>query len=438
MRASVVIEVESDRAPGASMTDSQIVDSQDIAAAPHASGRPVTGGGKSLPSVPYETFGIHRPALSYFSIFDGFREQAPAYRLDITPENRGWMLTRFEEIREAFQRPKTFSSSAVIPSAPEPTYKLIPEMIDPPEHTAWRKALGAIFGPKAVEQFDPWVRERAVSLVEGLADRGACEFVVEFAQQFPNSVFLDILGLPQAELPFFVSSVDKIMHGNHSDPADAQRSADTMLEVSQYFSELVAQRRKSPKDDLISTAIGFELDGKSPTDADLLSLLVFLFIAGLDTVAIQLSYSFLHLATHPADQQRVVADPTSIPGYVEDLLRVYSFVSPARKVMHDIDFNGCPIKAGEMVYLPLSAANRDAREFPSPQTVDADRINNRHIAFGAGPHRCLGSHLARRELRIALEEWHRRIPSYAVDEGAVLMESGQQIGLINLPLHWTA
>jgi cytochrome P450 len=389
-------------------------------------------------TIPYETFGVHRPALSYFSIFDGFREQAPAFRLDISPENQGWMLTRLATVREAFQRPDTFSSTAVIPSAPDPQYKLIPEMIDPPEHTAWRRALGNIFGPKAVERLDPWVRERAVSLVADLVDRGSCDLVADFAQQFPNSVFLDILGLPQGELPFFVSAVDKIMHGNHADPVAARLSADTMAEVSAYFSQLVAERRRAPKDDLISTAIGFEIDGAPPSDADLLSLLVFLFMAGLDTVAIQLSYSFLHLATYADDRERVAAEPSSIPGFVEDLLRVYSFVAPSRKVTHDVELSGCPMKAGQMVYLPLPAANRDPREFPSPDKVDADRPHNRHLAFGAGPHRCLGSHLARRELRIALEEWHRRIPSYAIDDGAVLTESGQQIGLIRLPVHWPA
>lgn len=408
--------------------------------------RPSDGSGQQAGSsrppdfetVPYATFGIHRPALSYLSIFDEFRERAPAFRLDIAPGNEGWMLTRLATIRDAFQQPETFSSTAVIPSAPDPQYKLIPEMVDAPEHTAWRRVLGAIFGPKAVERLDPWVRARAASLVDDLVDAGSCDFVADFAQKFPNSVFLDILGLPQAELPFFVSSVDKIMHGNHADPDDAKRSADTMAEVAGYFSQLVAERRRAPKDDLISTAIGFEFDGVPVSDADLLSLLVFLFMAGLDTVAIQLSYSFLHLASDAGDQARVVADPSSIPGYIEDLLRVYSFITPARKVTRDAELGGCPMRAGQMVYLPLPAANRDPREFPLPDHVDADRPHNRHIAFGAGPHRCLGSHLARRELRIAVEEWHRRIPSYAIDQGAELTESGQQIGLISLPLHWPA
>lgn len=404
-----------------------------------APGCPVSHGQPEFATVAYGEFGVRRPALKYFSMFDGLRDEAPAFRLDIAPEqDQGWMLARLDTIREVFQHPQTFSSSAVIPSAPEPAYRLIPEMVDPPEHGSWRRVLGAAFGPKAIEEFDPWVRHRAASLVDNLADTGGCDFVTDFAQQFPNSVFLDILGLPQAELPFFVSAVDKIMHGNHADPADARRSADTMREISEYFKQLLAERRRAPQDDLISKALRFKLDGEPVTDDDLLSLLVFLFMAGLDTVAIQLSYSFLHLATHPADRQRVAADPASIPGFVEDLLRVYSFVSPARKVTHDIDFNGCPMKAGQMVYLPLAAANRDPRHFPDPQLVDADRRNNRHIAFGAGPHRCLGSHLARRELKIALEEWHRRIPSYTVDEGVELRESGQQIGLINLPLHWPA
>jgi cytochrome P450 len=134
----------------------------------------------------------------------------------------------------------------------------------------------------------------------------------------------------------------------------------------------------------------------------------------------------------------LVAEPSLFPTAMEEFLRYYSFVTPGRKVVHDTEVNGCPVKAGQMVYLPLVSANRDGSEFPDADKVVIDREVNRHIAFGAGPHRCLGSHLARQELRIGLMGWHARIPEYRLAEGAVIREHGGQIGLDNLPIEWDA
>jgi cytochrome P450 len=149
-----------------------------------------------------------------------------------------------------------------------------------------------------------------------------------------------------------------------------------------------------------------------------------------------LSYSFLHLATHPADLARLSQDPALIAPAIEEFLRYYAFVTPGRKVTQDAEIAGCPVKAGDMMFLPLAAANRDPDEFEDADKVIIDRQVNRHIAFGAGPHRCLGSHLARLELNIALQEWHQRIPHYRLDASTPITEHGGQIGLNNLPLAW--
>lgn len=388
-------------------------------------------------ALPYSLFGERRPALTYFSMFDNFREDAPAYRLDAGPQAPAWMLTRMDTIREAFQHPELFSNKAVIPSVPEPAHRLLPHMVDPPEHTEWRRVMAPLFSPKAVAALEPWIRNRAQQIIEDLVARKSCDFVTDFAAQFPNSVFMDILGLPQSEVATFMAWENAILHGNHADPEDTERSFVAMKEVNSYFADLVTARRREPQDDLTTVATGFQIEGRPATDEELVSILTFLFIAGLDTVSIQLSYSFLHTATHPEDRARIVSDPESVEGYVEDFLRVYSFVTPARKVVKDVDFHGCPFKAGDMVYLPIASATRDPREFPDrPTEVDADRGSNRHIAFGAGPHRCLGSHLARLELKVAMQEWHRRIPDYQLAEGEDVIEHGQQIGLVNLPLRW--
>jgi cytochrome P450 len=162
-----------------------------------------------------------------------------------------------------------------------------------------------------------------------------------------------------------------------------------------------------------------------------------MFQAGLDTVTAQLTYAMYHLATHPDDQARIVADPSLIRSANEEFLRFYSIVAPSRKAMQDTEVAGCPVKKGEMVLLPLSAANRDPAEFPRADEVLLDREPNRHLAFGAGPHRCLGSHLARLELEVAMQLWHERIPEYRIDSDIPMDEhAGGLVGLNNLPLRW--
>jgi cytochrome P450 len=160
-----------------------------------------------------------------------------------------------------------------------------------------------------------------------------------------------------------------------------------------------------------------------------------MFMAGLDTVTTQLSYSFLHLATHRGDRERIVNEPAIIPMASEEMLRAYAFVAPGRTATQDMEFHGVAFKKGEMVWLPLCGATRDPAAFPNADTVDFDRAENNHIAFGLGPHRCLGSHLARRELRIALEEWHARIPVYSLDESVHIPEHGGMFGLDALSLN---
>jgi len=168
-----------------------------------------------------------------------------------------------------------------------------------------------------------------------------------------------------------------------------------------------------------------------------LSCLLLLFMAGLDTVTSQLSYSFLHLATHEADRARLAADPGLVPHAVEELMRAYPIVQTARRATRDIEFHGCPVKAGDMVAFPLGMAGRDAKEYPGAKQVDLDREVTRHISFGAGPHRCLGSHLARQELAVALHEWHKLIPDYRVaDPARVVEHSGGVYSLEALPLAW--
>jgi len=227
----------------------------------------------------------------------------------------------------------------------------------------------------------------------------------------------------------------------HQTGADEETMAvrlEGMGQVVAYFQTLIEERRANPDpnaQDIVTAALNWTLDGEPINDGDLLNCLLLLFMAGLDTVANQLSYSMLHLATHAEDRARIVADPELIPRAVEEILRVYPIVQTARKATKDFEFHGCPVKAGDMASFPLAAAGRDENMFPDARTVDLDRGVTRHISFGAGPHRCLGSHLARQELAVLLEEWHKRIPEYRV-VGEPKEHAGQVFGLDSLVLSW--
>ena len=381
---------------------------------------------------------VNRPSAEggwHFDNFDRKREEAPVHQ-GLANNHDFFLITRMDDIRSSFQNAKVFSNRSVVPSEPDPPYLWIPEMLDGQIHTTWRQLLGPLFSPAAIAALEPNVRKRFAEILDTVADRGECDFVQDVALLFPNTIFMDIMGLPRADAELFQQWETTILHGGYGDPDTLNRQFEAMMAVTGYFTELIAERRKTPSSDLLSTALSWKIDGKAIPDEDMLGFCLLMFMAGLDTVAAQLSYSFWHLARHDADRRRIATEPALIPTAIEEFLRYYSFVTPGRKVTEDIEVAGCPIKAGQMVYMPLVSANRDPREFDDADKVIIDRDVNRHIAFGAGPHRCLGSHLARQELRVAFEMWHERIPEYRLEPGSTVVEHGGQIGLDHLRLVW--
>ena len=392
-----------------------------------------TVAGEECPFVRYEDVNVTKAdALWHFDNFDRLREEARVHFGDAAG-NEFWLLSGISDIRSALQQPEMFSSTAVSPSDPNPPYMWIPEMLDPPLHTKWRQLLGPTFAPGAIAKLEPRVKRRFAEILDEIATRGECDYVADVALRFPNTIFMEIMGLPVSDAALFQEWETDILH---TGDVGNEKSLRAMGDVVTYFTSLVAERRRDPRDDLVSISLGYQIDGKPVSDEDLLSMCLLLFMAGLDTVAMQLSYSMMHLATHEDDRRRLVEDPSLFPTAIEEFLRYYAFVTPGRKIMKDAEFHGCPMKAGQMTYLPLVSANRDSSEFPDAGKVLIDRAPNRHIAFGAGPHRCLGSHLARQELRIGLTDWHARIPDYRLVEGTKILEHGGQIGLDNLPIEW--
>ena len=378
------------------------------------------------------------PALSHHRVLDGYQDEARPVLRNTEAGVEYWMFTDNSVILDGLQHPELWSSSVIVPTDPEPPYKWIPVMIDPPEHAKWRKVLAEYFSPGRVKGMHDAQRKLAAELVDTLVDDGGCDFVVQVSRIFPTTIFLTIMGLPVEELDQFMAWEDKILHQNGvGEEVNAARMAG-MMDVMGYFAALIQQRRDSPNpdaDDIVSKAIDWSIDGEPISDGDLLNCLLLLFMAGLDTVSNQLSYGLLHLATHPADRARIVADPGLIPKAVEEILRVYPIVQTARKATQDFDFHGCPVKAGDMAAFPLAFAGRDEEAYPDAREVDLDRSVTRHLSFGAGPHRCLGSHLARQEMVVVLEEWHKRIPDYEVSEQPI-EHGGQVYGVDSLKLTW--
>ena len=386
----------------------------------------------------YQIAGPSQPANTQFALMDAWRAQSrPAVWSQEDPGY--WVFTDHEVILDGLQRPELWSSKAMVPTEPKPPYNWIPIMLDPPDHTAWRQLLGAYFSPGRVKKMKDDQRQFAIDLIEGFRGRGEVELMTEFARVFPTTIFLQIMGMPTEKLDEFMEWEDMILHqSNESDP-DMSIRMTGMMAVTGYFGEQIAERRANPDpdaQDIITDALTWQIEGKPVEDADVLNCLLLLFMAGLDTVAAQLSYTFHHLATHPADRQRLVDDPSLIPHALEELLRAYPIVQTGRVATEDADFHGCPVKAGDTAAFSLAMAGRDDKAFPDATTVDFDREDVRHISFGAGPHRCLGSHLARQELIVVLEEWHKRIPAYEL-VGESTEHTGGVYGINELPLRWT-
>jgi len=378
-----------------------------------------------------------QPVLGHARKLDSLRETyQPFFRSSF--RDGFWVFTDSDAIRDGLQHPDLFSSRSVDLYDPDPQYLWIPEMLDPPEHTRWRQLLAPLFSPGAVARMEDGVRRTCVEMVESFAGRGGCDFHADFAYRYPTTVFMDLMGLDRDGLEQFLLWEDAILHTPINEDPDQAKQYQAMVDVQAYFAELLEARRRDPREDLATAALGWRIDGEPIPEDELLAFCLLMFMAGLDTVAIQLSYSWWHLATHDQDRARIVAEPEVIPTAVEELLRVYSFVPTQRKATQDVTFHGCPITAGQMVQFPIPAACRDPKSFPDAATVVLDRTPNNHIAFGLGPHRCLGSHLARRELRIAMEEWHTRIPDYRLDPEVEVLEHGGMFGIDSLALLWDA
>jgi cytochrome P450 len=315
---------------------------------------------------------------------------------------------------------------------------MIPSELDPPDHTKYRTILNPIFAPSRIAELEPMIREVCRGLISDISTRSRCDVVDEFALRFPTTVFMGMLGVPVDELDTFIRWVHRSQHTSQAEDPDGRIRDSADRAIHDFLWSIAEERRREPRDDIVSQLLATTIDGRPLDRKELLGILYLLFLAGLDTVASMIGWTFVHLAKNPDDRRRICADVALVPGMVEELLRYYSIVVMSRHTTADATVQGCPMHRGDRVIVPLATANRDGAAFPDAGTFDLERSPNRHIAFGAGPHRCLGSHLARLELRVFLEEWHERIPDYSIPDDADL---GLRVGLFvtalrSVPLEW--
>ena len=375
-------------------------------------------------------------------IFRVMRE-VPVMPIDLTA-GRGVLLSRKEEIDQALRHPEIFSSNmdAVDLKNKRP---MIPLQIDPPEHKKFRKLLDPLFAPRKMALLDDEVSALVNDLIDGFIGRGEVDFAKQFSIPFPSQVFLTLLGLPLDELDRFLTMKDGIIRPDHvtgklygsREASDYQQKvADSVYD---YFNEVLDEREGERRDDLLSLFLDAEVEGDRLTREDILDICFLFLIAGLDTVTATLDCMFAFLAQHPEQRRQLVEDPGLIPNAIEELLRWETPVmGVARVAVEETELAGCPIHKGDQIMIMIGSANTDEAEFPDADVVRFDREVNRHIAFGGGIHRCLGSNLARLELRVALREWHKRIPDYEIEPGHTLVYTSGIRSIEEFPLRFTA
>jgi cytochrome P450 len=350
-------------------------------------------------------------------------------------------LTDVGTVETAFRQPTVFSSKKAFDVLASPL-PLVPIAFDPPEQTRYRRILQPFFSPRAIRPLEGDLRRQLVEIIEPLAARGECDFVAEVADIFPVQAFLTLFGFPldmRDQLIEWKDAVLGLTDASGNTPLDAAAAEAAMGKAGElfvYLADLVAKRRGVTGDDVLSQLLC--LTGEEAlTDEEAIGLCFLFVLAGLDTVTGSLGFGMERLARNPVQRREIVDDPSLIPAAVEELVRLdppAPFVP--RVTAEETVLDGRTLPAGTRVSGYLAAANRDEVRHPDPYAVNFHRGDNPHASFGIGVHRCLGSHLARMEMRLVYEEWHKRIPEYDVALGAVPRVTWPRgtLGLEALPL----
>jgi cytochrome P450 len=371
-----------------------------------------------------------------YPIWDDLRERCPVAHTD--RYGGAWLPTRHADVSAIANDTEHFTSRTIVMTNRRPPRELEPVGVappissDPPYHAPSRRVLLGAFSPQRIDSLEPSTRAYCQELLESLKGRDVVDAAEEYAQHIPVRVIADMLGLPHEDGDVFRGFVHSILEGV---ALPVEERMQGFQKVFEYIGPVIGDRMANPGDDLISYLLGCEIDGQPVDPFQAARTVVLLLIAGIDTTWSAIGASLWHLAKTSDDRDRLVNEPELMPTAIEEFLRAYSPVTMARLVKEDFEFNGCPMKADDWILLSFPAANRDPAFFDRADEVLIDRAQNRHAAFGLGMHRCVGSNLARMELRVALEEWLRVFPTFSLaDPDAVRWSAGQVRGPRVLPL----
>ena len=366
-------------------------------------------------------------------VYEHFRKLHDGPDFFYTPHHGGhWVATRYADMEAILTNPAAFSSRhQTVPPMPI-TLTLIEW--DGQMHADARAVLAPYFSPKAVGGLEDTARALTTSLIDGFIDKGECEFVQEFAFKMPITIMMRLMDLPPGDTPHLLQISEDIVRS--VDPA-VQMAA--FQRVAEYVAnQVIPARRANPGTDLFSAILGAKIDnGRSFSDAEIISFGSVLFAAGLDTVSSTLGFIAKFLAENPAHRARLVADPELIGGALEEFQRRFSLANIARVVAEDIEFKGVRLAKDDCILIPTSAAGIDDQRFENPMAIDFARKDKKTLLFGRGPHMCAGNYLARTELRVFLQEWLRRIPDFAIKPGETpVVAPGKANCVRYLPLIW--
>jgi len=345
-----------------------------------------------------------------------------------------WLPTRYEDVVAIAQEYETFTSRGILVLPPPPgqnegAYGGVaapPITSDPPDHHWHRRLILPVFAPQAVAKYEQGTRDLCNSLIDAFIVKGVADAAGDYAQHIPVRVIATMLGVPLEMEEEFTDWVRGVLE-NMTDMERRKRARQNIIE---FFLAQVKDRQENPREnDLITELMNSEVEGKKVPIEYVLGVCNLMLVAGVDTTWSAIGSTLWHMAQHPEHRKQLRDNPDLWPTAIEELLRVYAPVTMARIVDHDVEYNGCPMKAGDRVLMPFPAANRDPRVFENPDEVILDREHNRHVAFGSGIHRCAGSNLARLEVRVALQTWLERIPEFElVDPSSVTWAGGQVHG----------
>jgi cytochrome P450 len=346
-----------------------------------------------------------------------------------------WILTRYEDVAGAAQDAEHFSSRSItVPRdiGGEDFAARPPITFDPPRHIGYRRLILPGFSTRQVTRLRPELERLSRESIAQFINEGACDAAGDYARNIPVGVMCSLYGAPMSMEPQFRAWAHDIFGSS-----DMEQAGVAVQEISDYFEKQIDLRREAPTDDMIGLLLHSEVEGQRLTQKELIGALTLILVAGLDTVWSVLSNSLRHLATNKADRERLAREPELMPTAVEEFLRMFTPAAVGRITARPVVVNGTEIGEDETVLLAFPAANRDPEAFPEPNTVKLDRQPNRHVAFGYGPHRCVGAALARLELEVALTEWLAAIPEFELQEGAEIEYSvGQNWGPRSVPVRF--